>query len=218
MEKRIKIVPTLLTHSFTEFKEKLKKVEPFFNLVQIDIMDNKFVKNKTFYEVHKVRKLKSYKGFYELHLMTLEPLKIIKQWERFKKVKKIIFHYEAMKNDQEIFDLIEYIQKKGIKAGLAINPETPFKKFEKILPKVDVIFFLGVNPGWGGQTLKQSVLNKVKQVRKKYPKLDIEIDGGVNMQNIKKAKDAGVNIISAGTMLFKDDIKTVVKEVKDKLV
>ena len=217
MAKRIKLVPTLLTHSFAEFKDKLKKIENSFSLVQIDVMDNKFVKNKTFYQANKVKKLRT-RVNYELHLMIKEPLKEIKKWQDYKKVKKIIFHYESVKNDQQVLDIIKYIKAKKIKAGLAINPETKLIKIEKFLPEIDLLFLLGVKPGWGGQTLKPVVLNKAKQVRKKYPKLDIEIDGGVNLNNLSQITKSGVNIIAAGTMIFKSqDIKQTIKQIKSKL-
>lgn len=213
---KIQIVPTLLTHSFKEFKDKLELISPYFNLVQVDCMDNKFVKNKTYYDLAKIKTLKFYKGDYELHLMVNNPLTVIKKWERFKKLKKVIFHYEAMKDDQAVFDLIEYIKKKKKQVGLAINPETPVNKIIKFLSELDLVFLLGVKPGWGGQELKKDVLNKAKLVQLKYPKLDIEIDGGGNLENLEKIIDSGVNIIAAGTMIFgAEDVEKRVKEVKE---
>ncbi|MBD3359946.1 MAG: ribulose-phosphate 3-epimerase [Candidatus Buchananbacteria bacterium] len=215
--KNIKLVPTLLTHSFSEFKEKLNLVAPYFKLVQIDCMDNKFVKNKTFYDLSKIKTIRTYLN-YELHLMVAEPLKLIKKWQNFKKVKKIIFHYEAMKNDEDIFDLIKYLKKRKFKVGLAINPETKLNQVEKFIPKIDVLFLLGVKPGWGGQVLRPSILNKAKQARQKYPKLDIEIDGGVNLNNIAKVAKSGVNIIAAGTMFFEaENVRKIVNQIKNKI-
>lgn len=217
MAKSIKIVPTLLTHSFLEFKDKIKKVERYFSLVQIDIMDGKFVKNKTFSDLIKIKKIKT-PVMYELHLMVKKPLNEIKKWEKYKKVKKIVFHYEAIKNEREIRELIEYLKSKKLNVGLAINPETQLEKIRQFIPKINTLFLLGVVPGWGGQTLKPLVLNKAKFARKKYPKLDIEIDGGVNLENLEKIIDSGVNIIAAGTMIFgAEDIEKRIKEV-DKLI
>ncbi|MFC1598895.1 hypothetical protein ACFL2U_02740 [Patescibacteria group bacterium] len=213
--KKIKIVPTLLTHSLAEFKDKLGKSEKYFSLVQIDIMDKKFVDNKTYFDLEHIRKIKSYKGDYELHLMVKNPLAVIKKWERFKKVKKIIFHYEAMKDDTAVFDLIKYLQKKKILAGLAINPETPVNKIIKFLPELDLVFLLGVEPGWGGQLLKSDVLNKAKRIRLQYPKLDIELDGGVNMNNLPRIINSGVNIIAAGSLIYTSpDIDKTIAQIK----
>jgi ribulose-phosphate 3-epimerase len=213
---KVKIVPTLLTQNFAEFKERLKRVEPFFNLVQIDCADGKFVKNKTFYEFEKVRKFLKfikYNGSLELHLMVKDPLVEIKKWERFKKLQGVIFHYEAVRDDKKIVGIIEYLKQKGIKAGLAINPQTSVSKIIKYLPKLDLVLIMGVNPGWGGQVIKLKVVeSKVNKVRKLYPKLNIGVDGGVNSKNIKQLIKAGANIIYMGTSLSQAE---TIKQIKN---
>lgn len=214
MPKKIQLVPALLTYSLTEFKDKIKLVENNFSLAQIDMMDNKFVKNKTFYDLNKIKGVRT-KVNYELHLMVNDPEKVIKKWQNFKKVKRIIFHYESMRNDQAVADLIDYIKNNKIKAGLAINPETGFKKFAKFLPQLDLIFIMGVKPGWSGQSLQLKVLDKVRKIRKLYPELDIEIDGGVNLKNLKKVVKSGVNILAAGSMIYSsEDIEANIKQAK----
>ncbi len=214
---KVKIVPTILTPNFAEFKKRLKKVEPFFDLVQIDCADGKFVKNRTFYDFNKVRRTKAEVNL-ELHLMVREPMREIKKWEKFKKVKKIIFHYEAVK-EKEILGIIDYLNKRGIKAGLAINLETKTEKVLKYLPLIDILLILGVKPGWGGQKIKLKVVKyKVHKVRKLFPKLDIEVDGGVNLQNVGQIVKAGANILAIGKSLnSKMDIikfKKIIKEHK----
>jgi ribulose-phosphate 3-epimerase len=198
---KVKIVPTILTQNFAEFKKRLKQIEPFFKLVQIDCEDGKFVGNKTFYDKSKVESLKSKVNF-ELHLMIKEPLKEIKKWLGYKNIKRVIFHYEAVKNYKEILEIINYLHKKGIKAGLAINLETKVEKVLKILSKLDVLLIMGVKPGRGGQKISLKVVKlKVYKVRKMYPKLDIEVDGGVNLQNAQELVKAGTNILAVGTSL-----------------
>ena len=198
---KVKIVPTILTSNFTEFKKRLKAVEPFFKLVQIDCADGKFVGNRTFYDKSEVRRMKSEVN-YELHLMVKEPLREIKKWVDYKKVKSVIFHYEAVKNVKGILEIINYLHKKGIKAGLAINLETKVEKITKLLPLLDLLLVMGVNPGWGGQKIKLEVVkSKVNKLRKLFPKLDIEVDGGVNLQNAGQIIKAGVNILAVGKSL-----------------
>jgi len=210
------IVPTMLTHSLKEFQEKLELIGSHFDLLQIDCMDNKFVQNKTYCDADKIRKIRTFKGNYELHLMVSNPLAVIKKWQSYKKVKKIIFHYESMKDDQAVFDLIKYIQKKKIEVGLAINPETDLTKIKKFLPEIDTVLLMAVEPGWGGQTLNPDILNKAKLIRLQYPKLNIEIDGGVDLENMSRVLDSGVNIISAGSMFFKsENIKETIKQAKE---
>src|SRR4030042_1508546 len=182
---KVKLVPTLLTQSFTEFKEKLEKLDEYFDLVQIDCADGEFVANKTFFDQEKIKSLSPGVDF-ELHLMVKEPIKVIKKCQNNRRVKRIIFHYEAVKNDKKILGLIDYLKKLKIKAGLAVNPETKFEQFKKFLPILDLVLVLGVNPGWGGQEFQSIVLSKIKQIRKAYPEIDIEVDGGVNLENAEE--------------------------------
>ena len=215
---KVQIVPTILTPNFAEFKKRLKIVEPFFDLVQIDCADGKLVKNKTFYDKSEICNLKS-EICYELHLMVKEPLKEIKKWAGFKKLKSVIFHIEAVKNDKKILEIINYLHQKVIKAGLAINLETKVEKVMKILPKLDVLQVMGVKPGWGGQEIKLKVVkSKVHKVRKMFPKLDIEVDGGVNLQNAEQIIKAGANILAVGKSLNSEaaitNFKKLIKEIK----
>ncbi|MCX6740201.1 MAG: hypothetical protein NTZ49_03170 [Candidatus Parcubacteria bacterium] len=202
---KAKIVPTILTQSFADFKKRLKALEPFFKLVQIDCADGKFVKNKTFYDKFGICNLKS-EIYYELHLMVREPLREIKKWVGFKKIKSVIFHYEAVK-EKEILEIITFLHKKGIKAGLAINLETKVEKIARILPKLDVILVMGVKPGWGGQKISLKVVkSKVSKVRKMFPNLDVEVDGGVNLKNAKELIQSGANILAIGKSLNSEAI------------
>ena len=157
------------------------------------------MKNRTFYETDKIKSL-IFSADLELHLMVKDPLKVIKKWQNYKKIKNMIFHYEAVKNDKKILGLIDYLKKHKIQAGLAINPETKFEKFKKFLPIVDLILVLGVKPGWGGQKFQPKVLNKIKLIRKAFPKIDIEVDGGVNLENAGEIVKAGANILAAGSL------------------
>jgi len=205
---KVELVPTILTQTFSEFKAKLERLDDYFDLVQIDCVDGIFVKNKTFYEIDKIKSIVSPANF-ELHLMLADPLKIIKKWQTFKKVKKVFFHFEAVKNDKKILGIIDYLKKHKIEAGLAVNPETKFEKFKKFLPILDLILILGVKPGFGGQKFEPNVLNKIKQIRKLFPKIDIEVDGGVNFDNAKEIIMAGANILAVGSMF--NDLRNIKK-------
>jgi ribulose-phosphate 3-epimerase len=210
---KVKLVPTLLTTSFAEFKDKLEKLDDYFDLMQIDCADGEFVENKTFYDLEKIKSVSANLD-YELHLMVKDPLKVIKKWQNFKKVKTVIFHYEAVKNDKKILGLIDYLKKIKIKAGLAVNPETKLEEFRKFLPILDLILVLGVKPGWGGQKFQPTVLNKIKQIRQSFPKIDIEVDGGVNLENAEQIIKAGANILAVGTLLTNGNINKIIKEIE----
>lgn len=198
---KVKIVPTILVSNFAEFKERLGFLSKYFNYAQIDCEDGKFVKNKTFYDKYEVGRMKA-EVDYELHLMVKEPLKEIKKWAGVKKVKKVIFHYEAVRNDKKILEIIDFIHKNKFEAALAINPQTKVEKILKFLPKLDCAFIMGVNPGWGGQKISLKVVkSKARKVRKLLPKLDIEVDGGVNLKNARGIIKAGANILAVGKSL-----------------
>jgi len=213
MKKKIQFVPTLLTQSLAEFKVKLEKLDDYFDLIQIDCADGGFVKNSTFYDVNKIKGL-IFNADLELHLMVLNPLKEIKKWQNYRKVKKIFFHFEAVKNNKKILGLIDYLKKHKIQAGLAVNPETKLEEFKKFLPILDLVLILGVKPGWGGQKFQPIVLNKIKEIRKLFPKLDIEVDGGVNLGNAREIVQAGANILAAGTLLMNGNINKIIKEIE----
>ena len=119
----------------------------------------------------------------------------------------ITVHAEACKH---LDRTIEAIKEKGLLAGVAINPATPLSAIEWVLPKVDMVLIMTVNPGFGGQKLIPYTLDKVRALRamieKADLKTDIEVDGGINLENVTEAMDAGANIIVAGSAVFRGDV------------
>ena len=116
---------------------------------------------------------------------------------------------------------IEAIKEKGLLAGVALNPATPLSAIEWILPKVDMVLIMSVNPGFGGQKLIPYTVEKVRALKKMIDerglKTDIEVDGGVNLENVTEVMDAGANIIVAGSAVFKGDISENVERFLDVL-
>jgi len=117
----------------------------------------------------------------------------------------ITVHYEA---DRHVDRTIQYIKSKGIKAGIVLNPGTPVSMIKDLIPALDMVLIMSVNPGFGGQKFIEYSLNKiaeVKELSEKYNKdLLIQVDGGIDASNIKKVVDAGANVIVAGSAVFKD--------------
>jgi ribulose-phosphate 3-epimerase len=211
---KVKLVPTILVKNFSEFKNRIYLLEKYFSLVQIDCADGKFVRNKTFYEVNKVNEVVGVD--FELHLMVKDPLREIGKWLKVKKLKSVIFHYEATKYSDVILNIINYLKKKKIKVGLAINPGTKVEKIKEFLSYLDEVLVLGVNPGLGGQKFQARVLKKIRQLRKIAPKIDIGVDGGVNLRNVKQIVRAGANILYAGYFLSNiNNIKTFKKLINE---
>ena len=123
-----------------------------------------------------------------------------------------IFHYEAAK---DINELIAKVRKKKMKVGIAINPETSATVIKKYLKKIDQILVMTVIPGFSGQKFIPGVLEKVKQIRKWNKKVNIEVDGGMDVETIDLAKKAGANVFAVGSAIFASkDIKKSIKELE----
>ncbi|MEM2916002.1 MAG: ribulose-phosphate 3-epimerase [Candidatus Woesearchaeota archaeon] len=201
MEKRqVEIVPSLLCKTKKEFLAKLRRIEPYVKRAQFDIMDNKFVPNKTVQP-------KEFKGLktsveIECQLMVKNPAEYLSDCLNMN-AKRIIFHYESLKDTKKILALINQLITRGLQAGIAINPKTPATKIKRFLKLVDVVLVMTVKPGFGGQKLIPSTLKKVTQIRKWAPKLDIEVDGGINKDTAPLAVKAGANILVAGNAIHK---------------
>lgn len=188
-----KIIPSLIAKSQKELNKRFKKVKDISKNFQLDIMDGKFVKNKSLNFNFKIPKGKNK---YEAHLMIKNPEKWISK--NAKKVNIIIFHVESTKNPDK---LISFIKSKRKKVGVAINPKTPLSKITRFLSRVELVLIMTVNPGKYGSKFLPETLKKVKQLRKLKPKLSIEVDGGINNKTISRTKVAGANRFVVGSYL-----------------
>lgn len=179
----------------------IKKVnESNADFLHVDVMDGKFVDNNKFpLEImNKVKSLSSKK--LDVHLM-IESANMVKEYAKIIP-EFLTFHVEII-NDSS---LIKYIKSLGIKVGLAINPETDINKLIPYINNIDLVLFMSVNPGLGGQSFKEEVLQKVIKLKTIAPSnLIISIDGGINNNNIEKCKDAGCNMVVAGSYITNSD-------------
>jgi ribulose-phosphate 3-epimerase len=191
-----KIIPAIIAKDKKELETRFKKIS-FAKTIQLDIMDGKFVKNKSLLFDFKVLKNKKY----EAHLMIENP----KNWilKNYKKVNTIIFHYESCKNSNEINNLIKLIKLKKRKIGIAINPKTSVSKINSFIKLINMVLIMSVNPGKYGSKFIGQTLKKIKQLKKLYPKLKIEVDGGINNKTIKKIKKTNVDKFVVGSYLQK---------------
>ena len=205
----MEIIPTILVKDFEQVKERIRKVEDYVNWVQLDIMDGQFVNNETWRNPADLKNFKT-KAKLEAHLMIEKPEEKIDDW--LEKVDRIIVHCEATENIKEI---IEKVHNKGKQIGLAINPETSIDVVKPFLENLDLVLCMTVNPGRGGQEFKSEVLEKIKSLRKIWPNGNIEVDGGINPETVKKVIEAGANLICAGTYIFKSgNIKQAIEDLK----
>jgi ribulose-phosphate 3-epimerase len=216
---KIEIIPTILVPNFNEVKAKIKAVENYVDWAQMDIMDGIFVKNKTWPYSAKASKgknnpndLKNFKTKVKLeaHLMVEKPEEVIDDW--LEVVERVIVHYEASNN---LENLIKKVHQRGKGIGLAINPETSIEAVKPFLKDLDLVLCMAVQPGWGGQELRDEVLAKIRALRKLWPDGKIEVDGGITDKNIEKVIKAGANLICVGTYIFKSkDIKQAIENLK----
>jgi ribulose-phosphate 3-epimerase len=213
-KKKVKIIPSVLSKNKAEFTKHWKKISPYFNYVQIDIMDGEFTKEKNSITPETVRLLTK-KHNLEIHLMVDGVSKYMTRWAQLKNVKKIIWHYEANKNTQRIAAINKYLKAKHIKTGLAINPNTSLASIKDIITNFDTIQFMGIKPGAQGRSFQPKVLPKIKALRYRYPNINIEVDGAVNDKTFKAIAKAGANIVCPGSYFQKaDSIKEALAKLK----
>lgn len=195
------IIPAILTNNVDVCKNKLSVLEKIVSRVQIDIIDGKFAKNNTV-NPKEIVQLKT-SLFLEAHLMTCDPEKYIGDCAKAS-IKLITVHLEACRDN--INNILDEIHSFGIETGVAINPETPIELIKPFEDKVDLVLIMSVHPGFNGQEFILPTLKKIKKTRKLLPNTRIEVDGGINLKNIKKITEAGADYLVIGSSLFKNGI------------
>jgi len=206
----IEIIPTIIAEDFDELRGKVKKVEPYVDWVQLDVMDGQFVDQTTWRKPADLKNLET-EAKLEAHLMVQNPEKTIDQWIN-SGVKRIIIHFESTKLVKEV---IARIKKAGLETGLAINPMTAVEVVDNFISDLDLVLVMTVEPGRGGQNLIEDTLVKIKRLRDKYKDVNIEVDGGINLETAPKVIQAGANLLASGSAVFEsDNIEQVIKELK----
>lgn len=203
-----KIIPTLIARNQKELEDLIRKYKNYFNYFQVDVMDGKFVKNKSNW--FNFRLNKNFK--YEAHLMINGPERWINK--NYGKFDVLIANFERLKDP---FSVIKFLKNKNKKIGFVINPETSIEKIEPYLHYLDVVLILTVCPGMYGAKFLPQTLRKIKTLRKIYDK-DIEVDGSINPKTIKLCKKAGANLFAVGSYLKNsENLRKSLKELKKNL-
>ncbi|HOD54621.1 MAG TPA: ribulose-phosphate 3-epimerase [Candidatus Cloacimonadota bacterium] len=206
MSNQIKIAPSLLSADFGMLKEELAKIEETdAKILHLDVMDGHFVPNLTF-GIPVIKSLKKYTSLQlDVHLMVTNPDLYIDPLADIG-IDYCSFHTETNYHANR---MIHYIKDKGIKAGVVLNPSTHHHSIEYVMDIIDFVLIMSVNPGFGGQKFIPNSLNKIKKLneirRENDYHFEIEVDGGVCQDNAIMLKEAGADILVAGSYVFNSD-------------
>jgi len=212
----MKVAPSILSADFGNLASDVKKVSKAgADLIHCDIMDGHFVPNMTMGPMIIEAVKKATDVPLDIHFM-VENIPFFIDMYKHLKPHSISFHIEEEKHINRV---IQKIRNEGISPSVVLNPATPVCLLEYIVADVDMVLLMSVNPGFGGQKFIPSVIDKVKELRelaeRKNPNLLIEIDGGVNDKNAPLLKEAGADILVAGSFVFKnDDYKKAIESLR----
>lgn len=210
------IAPSVLSMDYTDTKSQLNELEKSeAKWLHFDVMDGHFVPNLTFgVDILKAMK-KSCSLLMDVHVMIEEPKRYAEMFVEAG-AQMYTFHYEALSDKNAILELVDFLHQKGCKAGISIKPNTPVSVLDELLPYFDLVLVMSVEPGFGGQKFDPRALDKIVALRKQIDEkgLDclIEVDGGINKETAKVCKEAGVDVLVAGSYVFKQDICQGVKD------
>ena len=193
----IKISPSILSANFGKLNEEIQSIEDYVDWIHVDVMDGHFVPNITL-GAPVVKNIQSKKPL-DCHLMIENPEKYIPDFIKAG-ANSISTHIEL--GEENVKKCIELSKSGGCLAGVVVNPPTSIESILPVLELVDYVLIMSVNPGFGGQSFIPEVLDKVHYLRKKNPKLEIQIDGGINEKTAPLAIKAGVNNLVAGSYIF----------------
>lgn len=195
----VKVGPSVLSVDINNLKEEVANLEHAgADYIHIDVMDGEFVENETM----GIEMLEQANAGTDIllstHLMVENPEKWI---EEFSATDIFTFHIEAV-TPEVAEEIIEELHERDIKVGIAIKPETPVDEIMPFIDEIDLVLVMLVEPGYGGQAMIPECLEKVRTLRNLNPELDIEVDGGITLENVEMVKEAGANMIVSGTTII----------------
>lgn len=207
--------PSILSADFTKLGEEIETIDNAgAEYIHVDVMDGMFVPSIS-YGMPVINSIRKSTGkVFDVHLMISEPIRYIADFAA-SGADMITVHVEAC---SDVVATIEKIREYKLKVGITLNPDTPVSAIKPYLNRVDMVLIMSVNPGFGGQKFITSSVDKIKEVKRLRDELnlsyDIEVDGGINIDNLATVLEAGANVIVAGSAIFRGDAAENVKKFK----
>ncbi|NPV91394.1 MAG: ribulose-phosphate 3-epimerase [Firmicutes bacterium] len=214
----IKIAPSILSADFSRLGEQVGLVEKAgADYLHIDVMDGHFVPNLTIGPLVVSALRPASRLAFDVHLMIERPESLVEEFARAG-ADLITFHAEASVHSHR---LVQTIREAGVRAGVALNPATPIESIEYLLGDLDLVLLMTVNPGFGGQEFIRSVLPKIRRMRELIDRqgldLELQVDGGVNLDTVSDVVSAGARVLVAGSAIFKaEDVEAAVYQMRRK--
>jgi ribulose-phosphate 3-epimerase len=204
------VAPSILSIDFKQFKEQLQQVnQSAATWIHFDVMDGHFVPNLTFGPdiLKSVKELSDL--FMDVHLMVNNPEVFVDMFVAAG-CDQITFHLEATNDHQRTLDLINKIKQNQLKVGITIKPNTPKEAIDPYVSMVDLILIMSVEPGFGGQSFIMESLDKIRYAKQLIREANshalVQVDGGINDETVKLVKEAGADVVVAGSYIFKQNI------------
>ena len=201
----IRICPSILNADRNNLASEILKIAKSSDFLHLDVMDNIFVPNRTFDLTEAEKIIKECPIPVDTHLMVTAPENIVGKYGQFGS-KSITFHFEATDNPRRC---IEEIRKSDARVGIALKPNTPFSAISNLLNEIDMVLIMTVEPGFGGQSFMANMMDKVREARReidlhKFKDIWLQVDGGISLETISTAFEAGADTFVAGSAVFKD--------------
>ena len=204
----MKIIPAILAKSYGEFESMVRKIEPYTDLVHLDIADGEFVPNKTIDGYDELKRINTNLNF-EVHLMVRNPENIIDRWLKTKAIRYLV-HWEST-NEYDV--VMNSFGINGKELGFVFNPQTDYSMMESYIDRVNLVQFMTVDPGFYGSPFLPEILEKIRNFHSQYPNKKIQVDGGINRDTIKLVQKSGASCAAVGSYIFQSsDVRKALQE------